>query len=108
MITKEQEAALRELCEDTHLLWRPEEAERLTAPFGFKCRISHYKADASPWNPKGLTLSAGKTEAEGASSWAISGQIASHYKLRPEGKLGRGSQVCEDCRAIREYLNDKT
>lgn len=105
MITKEQEAALNELECDTHTLWPPEAAKRLTAPFGFEARVSHHVADASPWNPKGLTLSAGKTEAEGASSWSISGQIASHYKLRPPGKLGRGFQVRSDCDAIREHLN---
>lgn len=105
MITKEQEAALNALECDTHILWSPEVAKKLTEPFGFECRISNYKADASPWNPKGLTLSAGKTEACGASSWAISGQIASHCNLRPEGKLGRGSQVRSDCSAVRKHLN---
>lgn len=107
MITKEQEAALHQLECDTHTLWSPEAAKKLTAPFGFDCRISHHVADASPWNPKGLTLSAGKTEAEGASSWSISGQIASHVGARPEGKMGRGFQVRADCDAIREKLNGK-
>ena len=104
MITKEQEYALHTLECDTHCLWTPEAAKRLTAPFGFECRLSHYKADAGPGNPKGLSLSGGSTEAYGCSSWAISGQIASHYKLRPEGKSGRGFQVRADCHAIREHL----
>lgn len=103
MITEKQAEALNCLASDTHALWTPRQATRLTAPFGFVARTSHHVAD--PENPKGLTLSAGRTEAEGASSWSISGQIASHYGLRPPGKLGRGSQVRADCDAIREHLN---
>lgn len=105
MITKEQEAALHELECDTHVLWTPEAANKLTAPFGFVCHSSKHVADGGPRNPKGPTLNGGADVAVGASSWSISGQIASHYNLRPEGKLGRGSQVRADCAAIREHLN---
>ena len=105
MITKEQAASLRELCGDTHCLWSPEAAKRLTAPFGFECKTHIYEADGGPNNPKGLTINNGRPMAKGASSWDISGQIASHYKLRPEGKLGRGFQVQADCDAIRKHLN---
>ena len=107
MITKEQEAALHELCCDTHALWTPEHADKLTAPFGIKARTRIHEADGGPHNPKGLTLDNGRPMAKGASSWDISGQICSHLGVRSEGKLGRGSQVRADCDAIRRFLNGK-
>ncbi len=108
MITKEQEAALHELECNTHILWSPEAARRLTAPFGFECKLHIYEADGGPHNPKGLTLKNGRPHAEGAASWNISGQIASHYNLEPKGMMGRGFQVRADCDAIRRYLNEQT
>lgn len=107
MITKEQEAALQELVGDTHCFWSPEAAIKLTTPFGFKCRVHVHEADGGPHNPKGLVLDNGRPHAAGASSWDISAQIAGHYNLRPEGKMGRGFQVQADCKAIREHLNGK-
>ena len=106
MITKEQEAALNTLECDTHCLWTPQAAKRLTAPFGFDCRVHIYEADGGPHNPKGLTLRNGRPHATGASSWDISGQIASHYGLRPKGMMSRGFQVRIDCETIREHLNN--
>lgn len=105
MITKEQEAALHQLECDTHCLWTPEAAIAITKPFGFHCKTHIYEADGGPHNPKGLTLENGRPHALGASSWDISGQIVSHFKIRSEGKLGRGFQVRADCDAVRKHLN---
>lgn len=107
MITKEQQEALHTLECSTHTLWKPDAASALTRPFGFECKVREHVADGDR-NPKGLTLANGAKSAIGAASWDISGQIASHYNLRPEGKLGRGFQVRADCEAIRRHLNDQT
>lgn len=108
MITKEQEAALNELCSNTHVLWSQEAAVKLTEPFGFKCRTRTYEADGGPHNPKGLTLANGRPHAVGASSWDISGQICSHVGAKSAAMLGRGFQVRSDCDAIRRHLNEQT
>lgn len=105
MITKDQAYALNKLESNTHVLWDEIASLSITQPFGFNCRMQTYKNDASPSNPKGLTIDNGAKSAIGASSWNISGQIVHHVGAKSVSCLGRGFQVRADCDAVRKHLN---
>jgi len=88
------------LAEYDHCFISPEGAQAICKPFGMTPRT--YVLQANPSHPKGLTLNNGAKEAEGVAADDLAEQLCEFTAVPYASKFGRGSQLRECCRALRE------
>jgi hypothetical protein len=85
-----------------HVFLDVEGAEHFGAPFGLS---PHTRVEqATPDQPKGLTLHGGEKSARGIAADDLAGQIARHLGVTFEDKFGRGSRLRSACSAIEAHL----
>jgi hypothetical protein len=93
---------VNELRDCDHAFLSPEGADHFSKPFGFKAETWIHQA--SPNEPKGLTLSDGAKQAEGIDASYLAQQICRHVGVEYASKFGRGSQLRACCDALEQWL----
>jgi hypothetical protein len=93
---------VNELREYDHAFLAPAGAQYFAEAFGFTAKT--YTVEASPNEPKGLTLHNGAKQAEGIAADRLAIDICCHVGVEYESKFGRGSQLRACCDALEQWL----
>lgn len=108
MTTKDraaQLAAVNELRKYDHAFISAEGVRHFARAFGVDIEPRMTKANASPDNPKGLTLEGGATEAEGLDAVELAELICIHFDIGSGSFLnGRGARLRVACDSIERHL----
>jgi hypothetical protein len=94
---------ITELRDYDHVFLSVEGAQYFARPFGLEPRV--YAVEASPNEPKGLTLADGATSAVGIGAHELACQICEHVGVEYATSFGRGSQLRLACDALEQWCH---
>jgi len=105
MTTKLETA--RKLHDYDHSFLSDEGVAFFAKAFGLEGKIMPDRIEASPNDPKGLTLYDGATSAVGMDETELAELICRHLGVKYEPKLGRGSQLRACADALEKHFEEE-
>jgi hypothetical protein len=101
----DKKEAIEGLREYDHAFLSEEGADTFSDAFGFKARTA--VVEATPNEPKGLTLKNGAKSARGIAADELAVQICEHVGVEYPEMFGRGSRLRACCDALEQFLSSK-
>jgi hypothetical protein len=100
-------AAITLLADYDHCFITENGVRKICTPFGYRAECHPGHSDAGPNNPKGLTMAPGKEGTLGRDATDLAEELCRKFNLKYRNDFfGRGRQLHECCRALREYVEE--